>query len=251
MSSSWESESTPDLYFIGAAMASNDRQAASSFIHGFRYNIRTLSNLLEEKYEETPYPSATQKSFDLDKMLDWMYMRFSTSSALFQLFGHLCDVMVISDDLQSATIYEELPVQYVKEHLLNENQHVLIFTLEFGFKKFEESSITFFGPSDPTDSSCAAFLHPVIRYHQGDELQEFHFGDSLLARWDRPHDTGGAVTSNHHAFLKWLDARLDANFDIEEPTEAGPYHKWSEKEKEMWEMNNMTTVSDPECVRPN
>lgn len=250
MSSSWESENTPGLYFIGAAMAGNDRQAASSFIHGFRYNIRTLANLLEEKYEGIPYPSNGKQPFDLDRLLDWMYTRFSTSSALFQLFGHLCDVLVVSDDLQSATVYEELPVQYAKEHMLDENQHVLIFTLEFGFKKFAESSITFLGPSDPTDSSCAAFLHPVIRYYRGTQLQEFHFGDSLLARWDRPHATGGAVMSNHHAFLQWLESRLDTNFDLEEPTEAGAYHKWSEKEKEMWERNNMTTNSQPECVRP-
>ena len=251
MNSSWESENTPDLYFIGAAMAGIDRQAASSFIHGFRYNIRTLSNLLEEKYEKVPYPGSAPKPFDLDQMLDWMYTRFSTSAALFQLFGHLCDVLVISDDLQSATLYEELPVQYAQENLCNGNQHVLIFTLEFGFNKFQESSITFFAPSDPTNSSCAAFLHPVIRYHRCDDLQEFHFGDSLLARWDRPHGTGGAVMSNHHAFLTWLDARLDANLDLEEPTDAGAYHKWSEREKEMWERNNMTTASNPECVRPN
>lgn len=251
MSSSWESESTPGLYFIGAAMAANDRQAASSFIHGFRYNIRTLANLLEEKYEGVPYPARAQTPLDLDQLLDWMYTRFSTSSALFQLFGHLCDVLVVSDDLQSTTIHEELPVQYALENLLDENQHVLVFTLEFGFKKFHESSITFLGPSDPTDSSCAAFLHPVIRYYRGGELEEFHFGDSLLARWDRPHATGGAVTSNHHAFLHWLEARLNTNFGIEEPTEAGPYHKWSDQEKEMWERNNMTTAPNPECVRPN
>ncbi|MCB1706915.1 MAG: NAD(P)-binding domain-containing protein, partial [Halioglobus sp.] len=193
MTSSWESESTPDVYFIGAAMAGNDRQAATSFIHGFRYNIRTLSKVLEQKYEKSPYPSTQASPFKLDPFLDWMYTRFSTSAALFQLFGHLCDTVVISDDLQSVTRYEELPVQYARENLVNDDSHVLLFTLEFGFKKFGESSITFFGPSDPTDPSCAAFLHPVIRYYRGDEMQEFHFADSLLARWDRPHSSGGAV----------------------------------------------------------
>lgn len=250
MTSSWESVSTPDVYFIGAAMAGNDRQAASSFIHGFRYNIRTLSNLLEEKYEDAPYPCSDPAPFDLDPFLDWMYTRFSTSAALFQLFGHLCDAVVVSDDLKSSVRYEELPVQYARENLVNENSHVLIFTLEFGFKKFGESSITFFGPSDPTNPSCAAFLHPVIRYYRGGEMQEFHFADSLLARWDRPHSSGGAVMSNHHAFLQWLNAKLSANFDIEEPTEAGAYYKWSEKEKEMWERTHMTTTTTPDCVRP-
>ncbi len=250
MTSSWESERTPDMYFIGAAMAGNDRQAASSFIHGFRYNIRTLSRLLEEKYEDVPYPGSAPRPFDLDQLLDWMYTRFSISAGLFQLFGHLCDVVIISDDLQRTAHYEEMPLKYAQETLLDENQHVLIFTLEFGFKKFGESSITFFGPSDPTNPSCAAFLHPVIRYYRGGEQQEFHFGDSLLARWDRPHASGGAVTSNHHAFLNWLNERLDANLELEEPTDDGVYRKWSDKEKEMWEKNHMSARSTPECTRP-
>ncbi len=251
MTSSWESESTPGVYFIGAAMAGIDRKAASSFIHGFRYNVRTLWKLLEEKYEGEPYPSKTLALDNLDDALEWMYTRFSTSAALFQLFGHLCDALVISDDLQSATVHEELPLEYARETLAKTDQHVLLFTLEFGFNKFGESSITFFGPSDPTDTTCAAFLHPVIRYYRGGEMEEFHFGDSLLARWDMPHAAGGAVTSNHVAFLNWLNTTLGADYDVDEPSEEGPYRKWSDKEKDMWDKNHMSTESTPECVRPN
>lgn len=82
-------------------------------------------------------------------------------------------------------------------------------------------------------------------------MEEFHFGDSLLARWDMPHAAGGAVTSNHVAFLNWLNTTLGADYDVDEPSEEGPYRKWSDKEKDMWDKNHMSTESTPECVRPN
>lgn len=64
----------------------------------------------------------------------------------------------------------------------------------------------FLGPSDPNDTEKAVFLHPVIRHYYKGEMEEFHFGDSLLGRWDMPHASGGAVGSYHQAFYKWLSA---------------------------------------------
>lgn len=245
----WQSRNIDNLYFIGTTMRASDSKSASGFIHGFRYNIRTLFHLLEEEHEGVSYPSEQLSPFDLDPFLEWMYIRFSTSSALFQLFGYLCDVLVFSHDLSSATLYQELPLEYISEYL-PEDQPILIFTLEFGFDKFEESSITFTGPSDPVDGDCAAFLHPVIRYRHGEQKDEFHFGDSLLARWDRPHGKGGAVSSNHYAFLKWLEINLDTDFDIKKPEAGGAYHRWSKKEKEMWERNQMPTEPSFVCTKP-
>jgi thioredoxin reductase len=250
LNSSWECANLPDLYFIGTTMSANDKQSASGFIHGYRYNIRTLFNLLEEKHEKISYPCEPMIPFRLDDFLDWMYTRFSTSAGLFQLYGFLCDVLVFSEDLNNAKLYSELPVEYARETLLN-SQPVFVFTLEFGFDKFKESSITFMGPSNPVDSSCAAFLHPVIRYYRGEDIDEFHFADSLLGRWDRPHDEGGAVMSNHYAFLKWLERKLGTDFNLSAPSDSGAYHVWSEEEKEEWRNNQITSERDYECERPN
>ena len=128
----WESKNVSNLFFIGGAMQGNDRQAASGFIHGFRYNIRTLFHLLEEKFEGIPYPSQTLDPLDFQTWLDSMYQRFSVTAALFQLYGVLCDVLVLSEDRKSATLYQELPLKYVKD-LNFPDRHVLVFTLEFGF----------------------------------------------------------------------------------------------------------------------
>ena len=55
LSDCWET-ATDNLFYIGAAMAAIDKQSASGFIHGFRYNIRTLHNILENRYFSTQLP---------------------------------------------------------------------------------------------------------------------------------------------------------------------------------------------------
>ena len=62
MTPAWESVNVPGLYFAGVAMAGNDRQATSGFIHGFRYDIRTLGRILAER--DGLEPMATSGAFD-------------------------------------------------------------------------------------------------------------------------------------------------------------------------------------------
>ena len=245
----WESVNVSNLFFIGGAMQGNDRQAASGFIHGFRYNIRTLFHILEEKFEGVPYPRKTFEPLNWNEFLNWMYQRFSVSAALFQLYGVLCDVLVISENLKQATLYQELPLKHIQQMNFGD-QHVLLLTLEFGFDKFDESSITFLGPSDPLDTSCAAFLHPVIRHLHKGVTDEFHFGDSLLARWDRPHGTGGAIMSYHYTFQKWLEKKLGLNLNLPEPLEGGPFYEWSEEKIKQYKENQAMSKSSRPCKRP-
>ena len=108
----WESSNVPNLFFIGTAMRSNDKNAASGFIHGFRYNIRTLSKLLAEQYEGRSYESEVFNLSDWSSLLDDLYQRVSISAGLFQLFGYLRDLIVFSDDFKSANVYRELPRDY-------------------------------------------------------------------------------------------------------------------------------------------
>ncbi len=54
----WESVNVPDLYFAGFLMADRDYQkASSSFIHGFRYNIRALVRMLDGRHHGVRWPS--------------------------------------------------------------------------------------------------------------------------------------------------------------------------------------------------
>lgn len=158
---------------------------------------------------------------------------FSITDGLFQLYGFLGDLILFSKDIKSYKEIRELPVAYIQK-LIPEDQHALQLTLEFGFEKHEGSALSFLGPSDPNDSFCTVFLHPVIRHFYKGKASEFHFGDSLLARWDRPHGEGGAVMSYHYYFQKWLQNNLGIDFELPEPVQGGPYRLWSEDEIEAW-----------------
>jgi thioredoxin reductase len=231
MNDSWESVNVSDMFFIGAAMQGNDRKSASGFIHGFRYNIRTLYHLLMERYESVDYPSVNYDPFVWNDFVKDLYDRLSMSAGLYQLFGNLGDLLIFSEDKKHARYYKELPMSYMPK-VIPEKQHVLSISLEFGFHHYSESSLSFLGPSDPNDTEKAAFLHPVIRHHYQGNVEEFHFGDSLLARWDLPHGDGGAVVSYHLDFQKWIKKVIGLDIDIPKAIEGGPFHRWP-------------TISDP------
>lgn len=248
----WESANVPDLFYTGGSTRSNDSKAASGFIHGFRYNARSLHNLLEERYEGVEYPRVTFDPLDWDAFLDWMYQRFSIGDGIFQMYGVLCDVVLVEPDGSRAEVLEEIPLKLAMERDWGD-KHVLLMTLEFGFHNFTEPSTTFFGPSDPTDTKCAAFLHPVVRHmRKGEEVSEFHFGDSLLSRWDRPHGTGGAVMSYHYKFQQWAIERLGLGIELPEAvTEGGAYHPWSPEQIEAWRGSQPSEPAmEAPCLRP-
>ena len=57
MTSTFESVTTPGLYFAGAMMHGNDyRRSAGGFIHGFRYLVRALARHLEVDVENGEWP---------------------------------------------------------------------------------------------------------------------------------------------------------------------------------------------------
>jgi thioredoxin reductase len=186
----WEA-TVPGLYYIGTAMQSRDRRTASGFIHGFRYNIRTLFRLLEEKYHGVALPSRAFKLRD-EEDLDWMAksvaLRVSTTSALYQLFGFLCDVIIFAND--QVTMFQELPVDYVLQcDSITDQEHFVLLTLEYGFDRYPDhrSTLDFVHPADAARTSCSAFLHPVFRhYSKGAIVEEYHLAESLVVRYERP-----------------------------------------------------------------
>ncbi|MFT4646112.1 MAG: thioredoxin reductase [Planctomycetota bacterium] len=204
LNENWESVNIPNMYFIGTTMQAIDRQSASGFIHGYRYNIRTLSNLLLEKFENIPYPNQKMPINPFNVFLDALYTRFSIADSIFQLYGFLGDMLVFNEEEDCVEWYTDLPVDYIHK-IKDENKKVLQLTLEFGFHKHPgKPSMQFLGPSDPHDTKNSAFLHPVIRYYHKGIESEFHFGDSLLGRWDMPHNEGGAIASYHVEFYNWM-----------------------------------------------
>lgn len=188
----WES-TVPDMYFLGTNMAARDKKSASGFIHGFRYNVRTLFRLLEHKFHSKALPSEQfelKDEMDLKKLGSHLVTRLSTTSALYQLFGTLCDVLILEDG--KAEFYYELPVAYVLMEPEFKNKKIVIFTLELGFDNFEngfEDSLNFIRRNDPERPGSAAFLHPVFRYYEnGQFVKGANTRSSVVVRFDEMAD---------------------------------------------------------------
>src|SRR5215813_530288 len=91
--SEWESTNIPDLYFAGTLMQVRDyKKSTCGFIHGFRYGVRALHRILERKYYGNEWPHRDLKT-DARELMEAVIARVNRSSALWQQFGFLCDMI--------------------------------------------------------------------------------------------------------------------------------------------------------------
>jgi hypothetical protein len=184
--SAWESTNVPDLYFAGTLMQVRDyKKSASAFIHGFRYNIRTLSHILAQKYHGQPWPSHLIR-YDPETLTDYVIRRVNSASSLWQQFGYLCDVIIPSDQEQTARYYENIPVDYVHDTALGHNPCYYIVTLEYGSHHTSEHpfNIHRIDRHDTKNANLSNFLHPIIRHFFEDEqVSEHHIIEDLEGRW--------------------------------------------------------------------
>ena len=178
--SAWESTNVKDLYIAGTLMQMRDfKKITSGFVHGFRYNVRALHRILEERYHGRAWPTRTVGLAPED-LTSAMIDRINETSALWQMFGFLGDVFVVEGD--EIRHYEEMPVDYVHESPLGRNEHYYILTLEFGKITGDPFNIQRF--PEPGRARESAFLHPVLRRFRGDELvSEHHILEHLFGEW--------------------------------------------------------------------
>src|SRR5215468_1903215 len=184
----WESTNVPDLYFVGTLMQVRDyKKSTSGFIHGFRYGIRALYHMLERKYHSASWPSRFLPE-DPDELMEVVIARVNRTSGLWQLFGFLCDLIVVSP--QGAEYYEELPVDYVHEVFDAQGSYFTI-TLEYGpdhdqFDPFDVS-VGRIAQDDAARSDLGRYLHPVVRhYKRGELLSVHHVTENLENEWTDP-----------------------------------------------------------------
>ena len=181
----WESTNVPGLYFAGTIMQTRDhKKAASPFIHGFRYNIGTLHRILEARNHHVPW-AYTEFPATAEDVTRAVIERVNTSSALWQQFGFLCDVIVVSEDSGRARLYRELAVDFVRDCAFTTEDHYYVVTLEYGHSQ----------PGDPFEylrthrenvdrASDSQFLHPIVRQYRGTTLRhEHHIIEDLAAEW--------------------------------------------------------------------
>ena len=186
----WESVNVPDLYFAGTLMQVRDfKRSTGGFIHGFRYGIRALHRILQRKHFALPWPSRSLPT-DPAALADAILGRVNRTSALWQMFGFLCDLVVPGRDAgEPARYHQELPVDYVPGAGFGDNWFTV--TLEYGpdhdrFDPFDVS-VGRISQSDAANSAKGRYLHPVVRHYAGGELRgEHHVTENLENEWDDP-----------------------------------------------------------------
>lgn len=188
--SAWESENVPGLYFAGTLMQVRDyKKSTSGFIHGFRYGVRALAHILEEKYHRVPWPYFSLAA-DAQMLMETVIARVNRTSALWQQFGFLADVIVAAPHTE-ARYYQELPVDYIHEHAFGNCVRYFVITLEYGphHDRHDPFDVELgrIRQSDAERAHDSQYLHPVIRHYRLRTLvAEHHVTENLENEWDGP-----------------------------------------------------------------
>ncbi|MCP5052966.1 MAG: NAD(P)-binding domain-containing protein [bacterium] len=182
--SEWESTNIKDLYFAGILTHMRDYgKSTSAFIHGYRYNCRALYRIFEQKYHQQSWPELSMDSTPKE-LTDAVIKRVNRTSALWQQFGFLADVIVVNGN--KASYYEEMPVDYVHDSQLGQSEHYYMITLEYGpnHRANDPFHVVRIDRNDTDNADQSNFLHPVIRHFSGDKMvKEHHIIEDLETSW--------------------------------------------------------------------
>jgi thioredoxin reductase len=182
----YESVNVPDLYFAGTITQSRDfKHGTSGFIHGFRYGVRALHRLLELRYHGVPWP-AKMLAARPGPLATAVIDRVNRTSALWQQFGLLADMIVVDGD-GLARYLEEVPYD-LQGPPLGDGGHFAI-TLEYGpdHDKVDPFDITVARPGqdDAARAHEGHYLHPVVRHHRpGEPPVAHHITENLENEWN-------------------------------------------------------------------
>ncbi|WP_213451962.1 NAD(P)-binding domain-containing protein [Rhizomonospora bruguierae] len=185
----YESVNVPGLYFAGTLTQQRDfRKATSGFIHGFRYGVRALHRILGARHHDTPWPAAPVEATP-DAIADAIIARINRTSALWQQFAVLGDVVTVDGD--TASYLTEVPVAYLRDGGLGTVPLALVTTLEYGPDHDTVDPFDIRVPriaeNDASAAHDASYLHPIVRVYRGGEVvAEHHLAENLENHWDLP-----------------------------------------------------------------
>ncbi|MFI7351917.1 NAD(P)-binding domain-containing protein [Streptomyces sp. NPDC049936] len=199
-----ESVNVPGLHFAGTLMQGPDfKKSTTGFIHGFRYMVRALHRALRQRHHGESWP-ATDLGKDPERAVDAVITRVNRSSALWQQFAVLGDVLLFSPDGRARYV-EEVPVRHVPDAVrggdFGEVAAHAVITLEYGedHDRVDPFDVTAGRNSQQdTHGLDGRYLHPVVRWYRGGEFAaEHHITENLENEWDSEE----IHRSPLHAFL--------------------------------------------------
>jgi thioredoxin reductase len=170
----WESVNVSGLYFCGSLMQANDyKKSASAFIHGIRYNARTLSLLLSEEMGLGSYPE-TLLPMDVDTLLGRMFGRIRSVSSLWHMQS-LCDAYILDCERGLFREIRDVPVRLMSEDPRFRESCRLELRLTFDAPRHPEAQKLF---------SKIGTLHPALYcFAEGKLVDESHMPEDLYAEW--------------------------------------------------------------------
>lgn len=183
MSPEFESINIPGLYFAGTITHALDyRKTTSGFIHGFRYNVRALAQILADRQHAEPLH---YMSLDADPgcLAETALARVNRSAALWQQPGFFGDCLVCEGD--SVRHYQDLPVAYIERYCARSNLEHFVVTLEYGGEiEGDPFCVERIHRLDVERARRSQFLHPIVRhYKDGECVAEHHVIEDLEGVW--------------------------------------------------------------------
>jgi len=180
MTSAWESTNLPHVYYAGTLMQVRDlHKTMSNVLHGFRFNVKSLASILEERYEGAAWPSHELPRCP-EAMADKVIERVSTNAGLMHQPGFLSDVLVVEKD--KACYHNTLAVDFVHDSRFGQNAHYYTITMEYG--DTIDDLLSVHREPDPEKAYNDYYLHPRIQRYQTDQrLAEHHMSESLENEW--------------------------------------------------------------------
>jgi thioredoxin reductase len=188
----YESVSVPGLYIAGTLMQQRDfKKSTGGFIHGFRYAIRALARVLDQRHHGRPWPHVAVEPTP-EAMAEAVVARVNRSSALWQQFGIIGDLLVAGEPGEAAHYLEEVPVDYAHSgEIATSAAGYFTVTLEYGpdHDKVDPFDITVrrVAENAAEEAHDASYLHPVIRhFRRGELIATHHMAENLENEWDDP-----------------------------------------------------------------
>ncbi len=171
----YEAVNVPGLHCAGTITQSLDfKRGTNGFIHGFRYGVRALHRMLENRHHGVPWPGRDLPA-DPDALAAAVLERVNRSSALWQQFGVLAD-MIVPDGRGGMRYLEELPID-LQGPPIGDAGHFAI-TLEYGPHHDQidpfDIAVGRIRQSDAERAHEGHYLHPVVRRYRGGVVEAVH-----------------------------------------------------------------------------
>jgi hypothetical protein len=174
----FESTSHNNLFFIGTLMHSIDyKKSSGGFIHGFRY----LINIFIKLNYNIPFTNCIYKiPDDITCIVDKIIYRINNSSDLYQMFGYICDILILNTH-ESELVYFENMIDNTID--TNNNFYMFYIQLKYGASTNDIREL----PTKKTSigyESNASFIHPVIVVKKNNILIEIlHLDEDIFAEF--------------------------------------------------------------------